>query len=184
MQLPRRTSQGSHKHLTREYYKCPADFVWTLVRRPDDWYVSWFRYAQQHGWPDYRHTIAHPQACLSDCAADTFEGFIEHCLTNHRGYLSQMYALYTEGADYVGTTENIVSDFRRAMNLRSHLHIDSRPVHSSRGPVPQWPNGLLKELLATEEWAVRIWESAKASGLAGLQEGVSEHSPLHDARQG
>ncbi|MCE9555371.1 MAG: hypothetical protein K8T91_18635, partial [Planctomycetes bacterium] len=94
VQLPRRTSAGSHKHLTRDFYRCPVEFVWTLVRRPDDWYVSWFRYAQQHSWPEYRNTAAHPQTCLSDCMADTFEGFIEHCLTKHPGYLSEMYALY------------------------------------------------------------------------------------------
>jgi hypothetical protein len=170
VRLPHRTSPKLHKHLPRDHYDCSASFAWAVIRRPDDWYVSWFRYARDRGWPDYKQTTAHPQSCLAACAADTFDEFIRNCLRRQRGYLSRMYASYTDGLDFVGTTENLVADIRRALKPRMNLpRFDPRPIYATEGPIPMWAAGLREQLLEAEQEAMRLWKKAFFAGTGEQQ---------------
>ena len=161
VRLPERTTRKLHKHLTRDRYGYGDALAWTVVRRPDEWYVSWYRYAMARDWPTYRKLREHPQSCLADCASPSFEQFIECCLSKHRGYLSAMYARYTAGLDFVGTTENLPSDFRRVLGPRLALPaLDPTPVHVAKSLRPSWPAGLRERLLAAEHDAMRLWQAA------------------------
>jgi len=161
VRIPDRTRRTIHKHLTRECYGYPGALTWTTVRKPDDWYVSWYRYASTRGWPSYAELHDHPQSCLAECAADTFGKFLECCLKKHRGYLSDLYARYTAGLDFVGSMENLCADFHRVLQPRMNLPpLDPTPVHVTLGPHPVWPQGLREQLFAEEEVALKIWREA------------------------
>jgi hypothetical protein len=161
VRIPERTTARFHKHLPRDRHGYPDALTWAAIRRPDDWYVSWFRYASARGWPDYSHTQDHPQTCLADCAAESFEQFMRHCLSRHPGYLSSLYRRYTAGLDFVGTTDHLCADFRRVLQTRIVLpHLDPTPVHVSKGPLPSWPPDLREALLATEAEALQLWQDA------------------------
>lgn len=163
VRIPDRTRHTQHKHLPRERYGYPEALAWTAVRRPDDWYVSWFRYASARGWPSYRELLDHPQSRLAECAADSFEQFMECCLKKHQGYLSEVYARYTAGLDFVGTTENLWADFHRVLQPRMKVpRLDPTPVHVTAGPCPFWPRGLREQLLSAEKEAMNIWQAAYA----------------------
>ena len=165
VRVPERTTRKLHKHLTRDRYGYDGALSWTVVRRPDEWYVSWYRYALARDWPAYRELVDHPQSCLADCAAPSFEQFIERCLSKHRGYLSAMYAKYTAGVDFIGATENLPSDFRRMLEPRLSLPaLDPTPVHVANSARPSWPAGLREQLLAAEQDAMQLWEAALAGG--------------------
>jgi len=161
MRIPERTTATFHKHLPRNRHGYPDALTWAAVRRPDDWYVSWFRYASARGWPDFRHTADHPQSCLADCAADNFEEFLRACLARHPGYLSSLYRRYTEGLDFVGTTDHLCADFRHVLQTRIPVPtLDPTPVHVSKGPRPDWPPRLRDELLTAEAEALSLWQEA------------------------
>jgi hypothetical protein len=161
VRIPERTTRRCHKHLPRDRYGYPDALTWTVIRRPDDWYVSWYRYASKRGWPTYGKLSDHPQTCLADCAAEFFEQFVRYCLQKHRGYLSELYHRYTDGLDFVGTTENLPNDFRRVLERRIALPvIDPTPVHVSTGARPKWPPGLREQLLASEWRALQLWDRA------------------------
>lgn len=78
-----------------------------VVRHPVEWYASWYKYMNQpsRNWRDWgekgSYLKFHPVSQLNGFGGKSFNHFVESCLKEYPGFVSNMFATYT---DYVAVT--------------------------------------------------------------------------------
>jgi hypothetical protein len=136
---------------------CPfrSRFLFAFVREPCSLYQSYWRYKARAGW-DERNPFD------VDCAAPTFEGFVENVVRLEPAWCSRMFEDYVgppEGEiGFVGRFESLADDLVRALRL-AHESFDERliretaPTNVSAG-LAVCPPGLIAEIRASERRAI------------------------------
>jgi len=141
--------------------------VFTFVRHPISWYESWFRYQTQEGWTDWNcgKDYLHPCAPLLDCGSTNFNKYIEKCLKKVPGFVTSMYHMYTQFADYVGRQENLEGDFLRIMKMLKLdiISIDKLKRNVSPEMKIEWDKDLYQEVLSLEGGAIKQYGYARCS---------------------
>jgi len=117
------------KHAHPAMIPTTTSFVATFVRHPLDWYRSYWSWrANDKEWTLFdEHAHWHPTWQIDRyCHSKTFEGFIENVLEFQPGFLSYLFALYTDSmasrvgskVNFVGRQETLIRDvaglFRKA----------------------------------------------------------------------
>ena len=92
------------------YQERPNRFC--FVRHPADWYRSYWAFRM---WRKNWNIVENDFDFL--CSAGTFEEFIEKVLHNYSGYLTQMYAYFTDHCTFIGKSENLPSNLLIALDL-------------------------------------------------------------------
>ena len=70
------------------------DVAFTLIRSPQDWLASWFKFQLANGWKQWETDGWHPQRSIECCKANTFEQFVLNVIDHQPGYVSRMYEHY------------------------------------------------------------------------------------------
>lgn len=152
--LPTRPDVTPRK-LRRAYKFC-------FVRNPVTWYESWWKFmaGDWHPWEAGRW---HPQRPIDDCGDDDFNRFVENVLRTRPGYVSEMYDWYARGVDFVGRTENLTDDLRRALagcgldvDVEALHRVPAENVSEPRRGLPRWDPYVLERLVASEREAIEV----------------------------
>lgn len=118
---------GSDLHFTREMFWGTEHWqnieklkTVVFVRRPFDWYLSFWRYRNRTGW-NTDNTSWFSQLA-KECASMKFEGFLLNVLTYHPGFLTKFYASYL-GQDfseinYIIKQENLLDGCCKMLKLQ------------------------------------------------------------------
>jgi hypothetical protein len=152
----------------------PGRFVFTFVRHPLSWYLSFWQYrwatAEREGGPvadrlaEYARRADEP---IDDGLVDgqgrprSFAEFVAACVDRHPGFLSAKFALYTAPADFVGRQESLRDDLVTALGLAGVTVapdvVRGLPALNTSDPSVrrEYPAGLAARLLEAEADAVR-----------------------------
>lgn len=99
-------------------------YTFCFVRHPLDWYESYWKFNSERGWPRWgeeRDVMKwHPNAELSGCENEDFNGFVRQVIRHHPGYVTNLYSRYTRSIDFVGKQENLVQDLSAVL---THLNV-------------------------------------------------------------
>jgi hypothetical protein len=104
-----RRSHGKPSELTPEERQ--DRFLFTFVREPVAWYRSYWSHRMAHAWtlPQY------PEEREAWGDGRPFNKWVRAICDLHPGFLTRLYAEYTAGVDFVGRTEHLLGDLRRAL---------------------------------------------------------------------
>lgn len=144
-------------------------FQFCFVRRPVEWYRSFWCYRVQSQHLD-------PNFPLDKCWAEEYEPFLENVLTAYPdGFVTQIYKCYV-GADntwmdFVGRQENLVDDLVTALNLAGETIDEKRlrrlkPMNVSAG-IPQFADraiaspSMVERIESTERWVLDTFYEGK-----------------------
>ena len=115
-------------HGDLSYCPCRDRFVFGFVREPLGLYQAYWRF-KDHGGMGRAQSVRH------ECAAPTFDGFVENVLQNEPGWCSRMFEDYVgrtteEEIDFVGRFESLADDLVRALRMTS-VSFDHRAIHAT-----------------------------------------------------
>lgn len=152
------------KHLPTRPDVTPAKlrraYKFCFVRNPVAWYESWWKFmaGDWHPWEVGRW---HPQRPIDGCGSDDFNTFVENVLRDHPSYVSEMYAEYARGCDFVGRTETMADDLESVLGERGISFEPARfstvarvNVSPKRLGLPQWKPEVFRRLVDSERSAI------------------------------
>lgn len=94
-------------------------FTFAFVREPVDWYRSWWGWVNRE--PANLKQAETVEHVLLPYASLALPDFLEACLTNHPGYLAELFAAYVgppeDPIDFIGHYENLQDDLCKALGL-------------------------------------------------------------------
>lgn len=94
-----------HAHILPSHLGVQPDNVYTSIRHPMSWYLSWWRYLMGRGEIETQKFrdkwIWHPLAPLAECQHEDFSVFMQNVLRYCPGFVSRMYRMYLASADVV-----------------------------------------------------------------------------------
>ena len=111
-------------------------FMFCFVRNPFDWYESWYKFMSRpdQNWRDWggQNDLAnwHPMSALNGLGDFDFNQFVANVYDKRPGFVSQMYALYTQAPmSFIGKQENLIDDLLKAFKLMN-LNVNEEEVRS------------------------------------------------------
>lgn len=146
----------------------PKPFMFCFVRHPLKWYESWFKYMAQparnwRAWGSEQDLFDwHPNAALNGCGADDFNQFVRNVAAKRPGYVTELYAGYTQPQlDQVGRQETLRQDLvavlkRLNLNFDEDFVMNYQPVGVSPEPERkvEWEPELRARVLGLEQVAL------------------------------
>ena len=138
-------------------------YKFCFVRNPLTWYESWWKFmaGDWHPWEVGRW---HPQRPIDDCGDDDFNRFVENVLRERPGYVSEMYRWYARGVDFVGRTESLPDDLRRALvgcgldvDVEALRRVPAENVSKPRRGLPRWDPAVRERLVESERDAIEAY---------------------------
>jgi len=155
IKLPHRwnTGRGNYgrlpgRHVLKEHFAnmfpdIPIAVTVMFVRHPVTWWISTWRHLwdvrrrrERRGsdlWGSYRQYSWHPHKPMALYLTEDFEEFVRTFLSQHPGYLSDIYNQYFIGADIIGRLETLRTDFELLFG-NSFEDVRNNP---SREPKPE-----------------------------------------------
>ena len=134
------------------------------VRNPHQWLRSLHSFAVQREGAKTIKVMG--QGCVQNLARlydDDFNLFASNVNVLKQGIVSSIYAAYTEGVDFIGTTEHCSRDLYAALYLAGHRpamrNWSDAPVNCSTRKAA-WDTTLAAEFEQSEAEAFAIWNKA------------------------
>lgn len=148
--------------ISDEYKK--SHFQFCFVRRPFEWYRSFWCYRMRTQDPD-------PHFPLDALWSDNFESFLENVLAVYpNGFLTQMYQYFVgpdnTWMDFVGRQENLQNDLVRAMALAGQDDVDEKRLRHLKPMNAGLPHimsqatvvpSMVERIEATESWVLKTF---------------------------
>lgn len=146
-------------------------FVFCFVRHPLSWLESWWSFMTSQNWPDWSKRQArfrrwHPTQPLERYrpVSGTFPEFLEFVIAQVPGFVSGLYARYTQPCSFVGKIEQASHDLCSALES-AKIAADCqaiknfRPLNVSRaGSVTyDWPSSLREEVIRLERRGIEAY---------------------------
>ena len=137
---------------------CPRldTFKFAFVRHPLSLYQSYWRFKVANQWDSLNPFDM-------DCAAPSFNRFVENVLAKHPRWCSRMFEDYVGVADqeieFIGRFERLEADLTRALTLVGETFDEAAisrtpPVNASVGPSPSWSPQLVSAIQHSERDAM------------------------------
>lgn len=149
-----------------------------FVRDPLKWYESWWKFMAGR-WKAWEPGRWHPQREIDGCGDDDFGGFVEKVLEAQPGYVSRMYAMYTDGCAFVGRFERLADDLSAALEELGVAHdaaaLKATPhVNVSRSLLgrPEWDPALRRRVEEAEREAIERFGYGGGRGVRGELRGL------------
>jgi hypothetical protein len=146
------------QHGLKNNYKAATKTA-VFVRHPVKWIESWWRFHVDFTWFAQLSQSSHPYTIpwLSDWAelmpkyGHDFNSLVKQVLKTHPGIVSDLFKLYTDGADYIGHVETLEHDVSSLTGCSQHrLEYCSYQNVSRPDRKVVWESGLKAEWCKAE----------------------------------